>query len=116
MLISLSLLARGGNTLYFSKKKTVYDINSDYDLAGKNVTIPEGCTLRFNGGIIRNGSLIGCGTSIEAKNQQIFDTNISFAGTWLVDSWIPEWFGAKGVIGQLDAKAIQCALDAAKNY
>ncbi len=115
LLISLSLLARGGNTLYFSKKKTVYDINSDYDLAGKNVTIPEGCTLRFNGGIIRNGSLIGCGTSIEAKNQQIFDTNISFAGTWLVDSWIPEWFGAKGVKGQLDAKAIQCALDAAKN-
>ncbi len=115
LLISLSVLASSGNALNFSKKNTVYEISNDYDLAGKTVSIPSGCTLRFKGGIIKNGILNGNGTLIEVTEQQIFGTDIHLIGSWHIDSWIPEWFGAKGEKGKIDTQAIQCALDAAKD-
>lgn len=36
---------------------TSYEIQSDIDLQGKTVKIPSGCTLIFNGGSVRNGTL-----------------------------------------------------------
>ncbi len=114
-LVILPAEALNKGTNYFNKENTTYVIRRNYDLAGKTITIPAGCTLRFKGGIIKNGCLKGTGTTIEAGNQQLFETSTCFKGSWRVDSWIPEWFGAKGERGQNDAEAIQCALDAARD-
>lgn len=40
-----------------NEPNTIYHIQYDYDLNGQTITIPEGCTLEFNGGSLRNGNL-----------------------------------------------------------
>lgn len=40
---------------------TIYEIRYDYDLEGAEITIPEGCTLKFEGGSFSNGALNGEG-------------------------------------------------------
>lgn len=113
-LISLPAMVKERNTLVFSEEKTIYEINKDYDLKGKTISIPAGCTLKYKGGVIKNGTLKGNGTSIDADYQQLFGTNLRLLGDWKVEAWIPEWFGAKGEKGIKDTQALQCSLDAAK--
>ncbi|MDY5335577.1 MAG: hypothetical protein SPG97_02340 [Bacilli bacterium] len=38
---------------------TIYEIRYDFDLNNINLTIPENCILSFNGGILKNGKIIG---------------------------------------------------------
>lgn len=75
---------------------TRYIIQYDYDLNGETLTIPEGCTLDFQGGRLFNGTLIGSITGIISPITQIFGTDISIIGTWSIEFAYPEWFGAKG--------------------
>ena len=42
----------------FNKANTIYKITKDIDLEGETLTIPEGCTLDFQGGSFTNGSII----------------------------------------------------------
>lgn len=42
----------------FNKPNVIYKITKDIDLEGGILTIPEGCTLDFQGGSIINGTLI----------------------------------------------------------
>lgn len=83
------------NVLYqdmINKKNTIYEIRYDFTLE-TNVTIPDNCILKFNGGSI-NGSennykLIGTNTKI-IYNSSVLD-NIIIDGTWLIPniySWI----------------------------
>lgn len=58
-----------------NKENTVYEIRYDFDLNDKEITIPEGCLLDFQGGSFINGVLKG----------NILNEHIK-----------PEWFGAKG--------------------
>ena len=55
-----------------TKANTVYEICHSFDLGGKNVSIPEGCVLKFSGGAIQNGTIIGKETIIEAAPLHIF--------------------------------------------
>lgn len=41
----------------FNRTNTIYKITKDIDLGGETLTIPEGCTLDFQGGKITNGTL-----------------------------------------------------------
>jgi hypothetical protein len=75
---------------------TVYEIRYDYDLQGQEVTIPEGCILRFEGGSLKNGNLRGNSTDVMASIYTIFSDNLNILGTWIVKRAYPEWFGAKG--------------------
>lgn len=43
----------------FNKPNVIYKITKDYDLNHCILTIPEGCTLQFEGGTITNGVVIG---------------------------------------------------------
>lgn len=116
LLIAFTQSANGWNSIRFNKENKTYVINKEYDLAGKSITIPKGCTLKFQGGVLKNGTLIGDRTSIEAGyGQQIFDFNIQVCGSWLISAWKPEWFGAKSEPGLMDTQALQCALDAARD-
>ena len=62
---------------------TRFVIQYDYDLNGSAITIPNGCVLDFQGGSLRNGTIIGNETQITGETNAIFK-NISIDGTWNV--------------------------------
>ena len=45
---------------------TIFEIRYDYDLGGAEVTIPEGCTLKFEGGSISNGTVVVNNSTIKS--------------------------------------------------
>lgn len=107
-------ILKRGQGLSFSEQitepNTIYEISSSFDLSGKNVTIPEGCVLKFNGGSINNGTLIGQNTVIESGIVPILGRDVSFRGEWNIKEVFSEWFGAVGT-GEIDDSApIQKAL------
>ena len=53
---------------------TRYIIQYDYDLNGQTINVPEGCMLDFQGGSLKNGTIIGYQTTIrEHPNYNIFN-------------------------------------------
>lgn len=64
-----------------NQSNTIYEIRYDFDLGGETVEMQEGCTLKFNGGSLGNGTIIGNKTSIDAKCP-IFTQNIIIRGNW----------------------------------
>lgn len=80
----------------FKKTNTIYKITKDMDLEGSTLIIPVGCTLDFQGGSFKNGTIEGNGTAIQSELRRIFDDNIVLEGMWNVKEAYPEWFGGKG--------------------
>ena len=74
----------------FSTKEATYVILKEFDLKGKTLTIPDNSNLLFNGGKIKNGSIQGRNTSIEAKKACVFE-NITLLGTWKNKTVYSEW-------------------------
>lgn len=70
---------------------TVYEIRYDYDLQGQEVTIPEGCILKFNGGKLNNGT-INCNDTIIIGDNYIFN-NIILLGTLKTKDYNCSWWG-----------------------
>lgn len=92
-------------------ENTVYEISSDFDLRGSVIVMPEGCTLRFKGGSIRNGTLQGVGTLIVADPVRVFSNDLKLQGKWNLTAAYAEWFGAKGNGKADDTSPIQKTLD-----
>lgn len=88
---------------------TIYEIRHKFNIEGDTLHIPENCLLRFNGGSIYNGTLVGNHTSIEGGKISSL-TSVSLEGTWC-GSCRPEWFGARGDGITDDTDAIQKAFD-----
>ena len=64
------------NILYqdmINKSNTIYEIRYDFDLNGREITIPEGCVLDFQGGSISNGTVIFRNTKILPNGFPITD-------------------------------------------
>ena len=74
-----------------NQPNTIYEIRYDFDLNGATLEIPDGCTLKFEGGMLKNGNLIGNKTIIKAKDEHIFN-NITIKGYWLVRQILSVWF------------------------
>ena len=76
-----------------TKANTVYEIRYDFDLNGAEITIPENCVLKFNGGSLSNGTINGDSYNIDAQRYKIFE-NINIKGTtklnnyYLIDWWV----------------------------
>lgn len=87
----------------FTKANQIYKITKDIDLGGSTLTIPEGCTLDFQGGSFSNGTIQGNNTKIKAGLEKIFNLDIELTGSWAVIEAYPEWFGAIGN-GTIDCK------------
>lgn len=72
---------------------TIYEIKDSFDLEGWSVTIPDRCTLKFNGGKITNGTILFTNTIIEGK--AVMDVNIG-AGSNIANDMVDcGWFGMK---------------------
>lgn len=91
------------NTIYIIRE--VFDIRDSK--SNKPVSIPIGCVLQFEGGLLSNGRIIGHKTEIKSGLQHIFTTNVSLEGTWNVIEAYPEWFGAVGDGVSDDTEAIR---------
>ena len=77
----------------FNKPNTIYKVTKDLDLNHCVLTIPEGCTLQFDGGTISNGSLSGNFTKIIADSSTvIFGQQIHIEGSWNIADIYDEWF------------------------
>ena len=63
-----------------TKRNTTYIIRYDFDLNGASIRIPDGCTLRFDGGCLRNGTLLGAGTRINTDAGYRLFHNVVFQG------------------------------------
>lgn len=79
-----------------SKSNTIYEIRYDFDLNDKEITIPEGCVLDFQGGSLSNGEIVGNNTAIQSGSIQIFGLDVELNGNWNIDKFNVKWFGAKG--------------------
>lgn len=99
----------------FNKQNTIYKITKDIDLGGGTLTIPEGCTLDFQGGSFSNGTISGNNTKIKANLEKIFGDTLSLSGSWNIIEVYPEWFGAKGDGTSDDTDYITQAIRTAKS-
>lgn len=92
------------------KANVVYVVREKHNLKGAIIDLPRGCTLKFQGGSIINGTLYGNGTIIEKGDENSFK-HVSITGSWYPTIVCPEWFGAKGDGIEDDSKALQKAAD-----
>lgn len=74
-----------------TKSNTIYEIRYDFDLNNVEVNIPENCILKFEGGSLSNGKLIGNNTSILSEENLIF-YNITISGIWHNEYIYSTWF------------------------
>lgn len=61
---------------------TIYEIRYNFDLDGETITIHNGCSLRFNGGSLSNGKLVGGDTKVEFIGEYAGFNDITLLGTW----------------------------------
>ena len=71
---------------------TYYVIKDAIDLKGSSITIPNGCTLKLEGGQLSNGKITGNNTYIEASPYPIFANTIQMSGSFVAPEAYPEWF------------------------
>lgn len=89
-----------------NKSNTIYEIRYDFDLNGKEITIPEGCVLDFQGGSFSNGTINldstkilpnGCIiddyitaniTGTYTKGQCLFDASLNKPKWWTSTKWV----------------------------
>ena len=97
-----------------NEPNTIYEIRYDFDLNGTTITIQNNCLLRFNGGILKNGTIVGENTVIEANKDSIFN-GITLNGTFNIEKLYAEWFGVIPDVKTDNSSNINKAIDNAIN-
>lgn len=80
-------MVEGKNVLIqemISEANIIYHIQYDYDLNEQEITIPENCILKFEGGSFKNGTLSGNKSLICADSYKIL-YDITVKGTFISD-------------------------------
>lgn len=96
-------------SVMINQPNTIYEIRYDFDLGGETIEMQEGCTLKFDGGSLANGKIVGTQTLIEANVTGIFGDSFSLEGTFENSIAYPEWFKISGDID--DTNSIQKVLN-----
>lgn len=94
------------------RPETIYDIQCEVNLENKVVELPFKSVLRFNGGIIKNGTLIGKSTMlVNPTNLPVLEDVEIGTGPYqfINDEIYVDWF-----VGDSDADRTQAALDFAR--
>lgn len=78
-----------------NKPNIIYEVRYDFDLNGKTIKVPDGCTLKFNGGQLHNGVIVGDNLFIDNELKTCLK-NVILKGTFKNDTLYPEWFGTAG--------------------
>ena len=76
----------------FNRPNVIYKITKDIDLKGETLTIPEGCTLDFQGGSFSNGTIVGQNTLISGCDNNIFGANLTIKGVYTNAFSKTSWF------------------------
>ncbi|MBG47375.1 MAG: hypothetical protein CML05_03695 [Pseudozobellia sp.] len=94
---------------------SIWEIRYDFDLAGQSIILPENVTIRFNGGVLGNGTLRGDQSIIETKTEnQIFD-DLDLKGSFGNEYLRPQWFGAAMTVSTDDREEFVETLLQAEN-
>lgn len=96
-----------------NKANTRYVIQYDYDLNGETITVPERCTLDFQGGSLKNGTVSGNNTRISG-DKSFFPSTLSFAGTFILPTVYVDWFIPERNYGDYVDEYINKAFDMAR--
>lgn len=94
---------------------SILEIRYVHDLDNSTITLPDNVTLKFNGGKIINGTIIGNNTILSGGAEQLLGKDITPQGTWDIIEGLPEWFGAKGDNIEDDFIAFQKIISISKN-
>lgn len=70
-----------------TQANTTYIIKQDFDLRGTTLNIPAGCTLKFDGGSLRNGNLKGNGTVVALDNDHPALDDVILSGSFSAKSF-----------------------------
>lgn len=70
----------------------VYKIRYDFDLNGATINLPANSVLQFVGGSIKNGTLNGNNTVIEADSNAVIFDSVVIEGTWNIEHIYDSWF------------------------
>ena len=74
-----------------NEPNTVYEIRYDFDLNGEEITIPENCVLKFNGGSFKNGILNGNSAYISNKENTLIFKDVKI-NNCVSDTVSSDWF------------------------
>ena len=88
-----------------TEANTIYEIREVFDLADQILNLPANSVLRFEGGIIKNGTIVGNNTSFSGSNTVGIDSSINVGGTFVGDLNAC-WIGAKASDSTFDNSAI----------
>ena len=69
--------------LMINDANTIYIIQYDYDLNAQTITVPSNCILKFEGGSLKNGTVIGNKTKIEVFGIYRIFNSITLNGSWV---------------------------------
>lgn len=78
-----------------TQEYTIYEIRYDFDLGGETEEIPAGCVLKFEGGSLKNGTIVSNNTFIDASDDACIFVDVNLIGLFLNDYVSVCWFGAK---------------------
>lgn len=120
------LTSRSALSSQITAANTIYEVREVHDLGGNKATpatlkMPANCTLKFDGGLIKNAVIVADNLFIEAEDDQKIFENVTIKGAlknWYVT---PEWFGAvkdyntKNQKPTDDTAPIQAALNCPSN-
>ena len=76
-----------------NKPNTIYVIRYDFCLGGDTITLPKNSTLKFEGGSIDNGTIVGNNSSIVSDvDKVILGKDLIIEGTWNIEHIYDRWF------------------------
>lgn len=72
-----------------TQENTIYEIRYDFDLGGLPKEIPAGCVLKFEGGSLRNGTIVCAEGCIHSDNKCFYEVFVH--GSWNNPSELSWW-------------------------